>query len=50
MNLEDKLIEICSKSVEITRKAVGLNKIVSASIGPTGKFIINGGCGERRII
>ncbi len=40
--LEDKLIEICSKSVEITRKAVGLNKIVSASIGPTGKFILTG--------
>lgn len=41
-NLSEKLSEICRTSAEISRKAAGENKIVMASIGPTGKFLIMG--------
>ena len=39
-NLQEKLSEICQTAAEISRKAAGKNKIVMASIGPTGKFLI----------
>jgi 5-methyltetrahydrofolate--homocysteine methyltransferase len=41
-NLQNKLSEICETSSEISRKAAGVNKIVMASLGPTGKFLIMG--------
>ena len=41
-NLSEKLSEICRTSAEISRKAAGEDKIVMASIGPTGKFLIMG--------
>jgi 5-methyltetrahydrofolate--homocysteine methyltransferase len=41
-NLSKKLSEICRTSAEISRKAAGEDKIVMASIGPTGKFLIMG--------
>jgi 5-methyltetrahydrofolate--homocysteine methyltransferase len=41
-NLEGKLSEICQISAEISRKAAGSEKIVMASLGPTGKFLIMG--------
>lgn len=41
-HLQDKLIEICKTSAEISRRAAGTNNIVAASIGPTGKFLIMG--------
>ncbi len=41
-NLQEKLSEICQTAAEISRKAAGKNKIVMASIGPTGKFLIMG--------
>jgi len=41
-NLQEKLSEICQTAAEISRKAAGKNKIVMASIGPTGKFLIIG--------
>ncbi len=40
--LEDKLNEICKASAVISRKAAGADKIVAASVGPTGKFLILG--------
>ncbi len=36
--LENKVIEINKKAVEIARKAAGTDHFVSTSIGPTGKF------------
>ncbi len=39
-NLQDKLSEICQTAAEISRKAAGADKIVMASLGPTGKFLI----------
>jgi 5-methyltetrahydrofolate--homocysteine methyltransferase len=39
-NLQEKLSEICQTAAEISRKAAGKDKIVMASIGPTGKFLI----------
>lgn len=41
-NLQDKLSEICQTAVEISRKASGADRIVMASLGPTGKFLIMG--------
>lgn len=41
-NLQDILSEICQTAAEISRKAAGADKIVMASIGPTGKFLIMG--------
>jgi len=41
-NLQDKLSEICQKAAEISRKAAGAEKLVMASLGPTGKFLIMG--------
>jgi len=41
-NLQDKLSEICRTAAEISRKAAGPDKIVMASLGPTGKFLIMG--------
>jgi len=41
-NLQQKLAEICQTAAEISRKAAGADKIVMASIGPTGKFLIMG--------
>ena len=41
-NLQEKLSEICQTAAEISRKAAGKDKIVMASIGPTGKFLIMG--------
>ena len=41
-NLQKKLSEICQTSAEISRKAAGVNKLVMASLGPTGKFLIMG--------
>ncbi|MCU0343635.1 MAG: homocysteine S-methyltransferase family protein [Ignavibacterium sp.] len=41
-NLQEKLSEICQKATEISRKAAGNDKIVMASIGPTGKFLVMG--------
>ena len=41
-NLQEKLTEICQTSAEISRKAAGSDKIVMASLGPTGKFLIMG--------
>lgn len=41
-NLEDKLNEICKSAAVISRTAAGADKIVAASIGPTGKFLIMG--------
>ena len=41
-NLQDKLAEICRTAAEISRKAAGADKIVMASLGPTGKFLIMG--------
>ncbi len=41
-NLQDKLSEICQTAAEISRKAAEADKIVMASIGPTGKFLIMG--------
>jgi 5-methyltetrahydrofolate--homocysteine methyltransferase len=39
-NLQDKLEVICQTAAEISRKAAGADKIVMASLGPTGKFLI----------
>jgi len=39
--LADKLYEICKTSVELSKK-VAYNKIIMASLGPTGKFLILG--------
>ena len=36
--LQDRVIEINRRAVEIARKAAGENHFVSTSIGPTGKF------------
>lgn len=41
-NLDQKLLEICQTSAEISRKAAGEEKYVMASLGPTGKFLIMG--------
>ena len=41
-DLQDKLSEICRTAAEISRKAAGPDKIVMASLGPTGKFLIMG--------
>ena len=41
-NLQDKQTQICQTAAEISRKAAGLDKIVIASLGPTGKFLIMG--------
>lgn len=41
-NLQTKLSEICQTAAEISRKAAGAQKIVMASLGPTGKFLIMG--------
>lgn len=41
-NLQDKLAEICETAAAISRKAAGKNKLVMASLGPTGKFLIMG--------
>ena len=41
-NLQKKLAEICQTAAEISRKAAGSNKLVMASLGPTGKFLIMG--------
>lgn len=41
-NLQEKLSEICRTAAEISRKAAGQDKIVMASLGPTGKFLIIG--------
>lgn len=41
-NLEEKLSEICQAAVRISRSAAGKNKLVMASMGPTGKFLITG--------
>jgi 5-methyltetrahydrofolate--homocysteine methyltransferase len=41
-NLQEKLSEICQTAAEISRKAAGSDKIVMASLGPTGKFLIIG--------
>ena len=41
-NLSEKLSKICRTSAEISRKAAGEDKIVMASIGPTGKFLVMG--------
>jgi len=41
-NLQNKLSEICGTSAEISRKAAGVDKLVMASLGPTGKFLIMG--------
>jgi len=41
-NLQAKISEICQTSAEISRKAAGHNKIVMASLGPTGQFLIMG--------
>lgn len=41
-NLQEKLSEICQTAAEISRKAAGNDKIVMASLGPTGKFLIMG--------
>jgi 5-methyltetrahydrofolate--homocysteine methyltransferase len=41
-NLQEKLSEICRTAAEISRKAAGQDKIVMASLGPTGKFLIMG--------
>jgi 5-methyltetrahydrofolate--homocysteine methyltransferase len=41
-NIQEKLIEICRTGVEISRRAAGKDKIVMASIGPTGKFLMMG--------
>ena len=41
-NLSEKLSQICRTSAEISRKAAGEDKIVMASIGPTGKFLVMG--------
>lgn len=40
--VSEKLSEICKVSAEISRRAAGEDKIVMASIGPTGKFLIMG--------
>ncbi|HMN24298.1 MAG TPA: homocysteine S-methyltransferase family protein [Ignavibacteriaceae bacterium] len=40
--LEDKLSEICKSAAIISRTAAGADKIVAASIGQTGKFLIMG--------
>jgi 5-methyltetrahydrofolate--homocysteine methyltransferase len=41
-NLQEKLSEICRTAAEISRKAASPDKIVMASLGPTGKFLIMG--------
>lgn len=41
-NLQEKLSEICQKAAQISHKAAGNDKIVMASIGPTGKFLVMG--------
>ena len=38
--LSEKLNEICRTSAKISREAAGKEKLVMASIGPTGKFLI----------
>lgn len=40
--LSEKLSDICKISAEISRKAAGEEKIVMASLGPTGKFLMMG--------
>jgi 5-methyltetrahydrofolate--homocysteine methyltransferase len=40
--LAEKTFEINKKASEISRRAAGENKIVMASIGPTGKFLMMG--------
>ena len=41
-DLQDKQNQICQIAAEISRKAAGLDKIVMASVGPIGKFLITG--------
>lgn len=41
-NLQEKLSEICQTAAQISHKAAGNDKIVMASIGPTGKFLVMG--------
>ena len=41
-NLQEKLAMICQTAVEISRKAAGADKLIMASLGPTGKFLIMG--------
>jgi len=48
-NLQEKLSEICQTSAEISRKAAGNDKMVMASIGPTGKFLIMGDVTEEEL-
>jgi 5-methyltetrahydrofolate--homocysteine methyltransferase len=47
--LEDKTKEINKKAAEISRRAAGNNKIVMASIGPTGKFLMLGDITEEEL-
>lgn len=48
-DLQEKLSEICQTAAEISRKAAGLDKLVMASIGPTGKFLIMGDVTEEEL-
>lgn len=48
-NLQEKLSEICQTAAEISRKAAGNDKMVMASIGPTGKFLIMGDVTEEEL-
>ncbi len=46
-NLADRTFEINRKAAEISKQAAGDNKIVMASIGPTGKFLMMGDVTEK---
>lgn len=47
--LEDRVFDLNKKSAEISRKAAGNEKLVMASIGPTGKFLMMGDVTEEQL-
>ncbi len=44
--LQDKVVELNSKAVEITRRAIGPNRVVLGSVGPTGVLLMMGEVSE----
>ncbi len=44
--LQDRVVELNRKAVEITRRAIGPNRIVLGSIGPTGVILMMGDVSE----
>jgi 5-methyltetrahydrofolate--homocysteine methyltransferase len=47
--LQDRVVELNRKAVEITRRAIGPNRIVLGSIGPTGVLLMMGDVSENEI-